>query len=442
MAIKFKKERKRIMRISGKIHLVLALFTLCLCISCAGGMKKTSSPVSEVTGDRADLESNQPLAVWESQPRVVGQGSGLQLLLKASEGMSFIYAASKEKGGQDLLYLSSHNMADTFSKSYAINQVPGEVSAHGENNPLLKPGVGIGMYALWGGSGNLKFARSMNFGRSFSEPIVVNDEVGHAYHSFQTMEVAPDGTIYVAWLDGRDKKTNPPGTGSLYISKSVDGGATFGKNIKVSGAICPCCRPALAFDETGRVYISWRHVYEGHNRIIVVATSEDKGETWSEKIKVTEQGWKINGCAHSGPSMAYANGNLFVVWYTGADNKASLQAAISSDSGKSFRNLGEIQGNVLDANHPAIGMNGNEAWIIFQGRDPNLKDGWGTTRPWLTKITSSGETYSPQVIPFTGESVAYPQLFLGTGSRIYATWTELTSNGHKAVLCRGRLQNN
>ena len=429
------------MRISRKIQLVLTLCVLGMGVSCTGGPKHASNSSSGITVDSADLESNKHLAVWESQPRVVGHGSGLQLLLKTSEGMNFIYAASKEKGGQDLLYLSSHNMADTFSKTYAINKVSGEVSAHGENDPLLRQGIGIGMYALWNGSRNLKFARSMNFGRSFSEPIIVNDDVGQAYHSFQTMEVAPDGTIYVAWLDGRDKKSNPPGTGSLYIAKSVDRGATFGKNIKVAGAICPCCRPAIAFDEKGKVFISWRHVYEGHNRIIVVASSEDKGETWSEEIKVTEQGWKINGCAHSGPAMAYANGNLFVVWYTGADNKASLRAAISSDSGRSFRYLGEIQGNVFDANHPAIRMIGEEAWVIFQGREPTKDDGWGITRPWLTKISPTGQTFSPQEIPFTGDSVAYPKLFAGTGSRIYATWTELTDKGHKAVLCRGRLQN-
>ena len=57
-----------------------------------------------------------------------------------SEGMNFIYAAHKEKVGQDLLYLSSHNMGDTFSKTYSINRVPGEVNAHGENDPLLRQG--------------------------------------------------------------------------------------------------------------------------------------------------------------------------------------------------------------------------------------------------------------------------------------------------------------
>ncbi|GJL78908.1 MAG: hypothetical protein NPINA01_18970 [Nitrospinaceae bacterium] len=425
--------------IAKNINLCVALFLLVFNISCAGNIKNSPETGSSAALPHSPMGKNANLVDWESQPQIVGQGNGLQLMLKTSESMNFIYAAYQGKGGQDLLYLSSHNVGDTFSKPYPINKVPGEVSSHGENSPLLRKGPGIEMYAFWQGGKDLKFARSMNFGRSFTPAVVVNDSKVKGYHSFQTMEVAPDGTIYVAWLDGRDKETNPPGTGSLYIAKSIDQGKSFGKNIKVSGAICPCCRPAIAFDDSGKVFISWRHVYEGDNRVMVVSTSEDKGETWSDKVRVTEEGWKINGCAHSGPAMSYANGKLFVVWYSGAGNKSSMRAAISSDRGASFKYLGEIQGEVLDANHPGIQIIENEAWVIFQGREPGIDNGWGNIRPWLMKISGTGTPSNPEMIPFLGDSVSYPLLFAGSGGRVYATWTELAEEGQKAILCRGRL---
>ena len=427
------------MTITKNINLYIGLSFLVFAISCAGNI--TNSPDSRSPGklSQEPLGKNQRLVNWESQPRMVGQGNGLQLMLKTSEGMNFIYAGYQGKGGQDLFYLSSHNVGDTFSKPYAINKVPGEVSAHGENGPLLRKGNGIEMFAFWQGGRDLKFARSMNFGRSFTPAIKVNDEGAKGYHSFQTMEVGPDGTIYVAWLDGRDKETNPPGTGSLYIAKSVDQGKSFGKNIKVSGAICPCCRPAIAFDDSGKVFISWRHVYEGDNRVMVVSTSEDKGDTWSDRVRVTDDGWKINGCAHSGPAMGYANGKLFVAWYTGAKNKSSMRGALSSDGGKSFKYLGEIQGEVLDANHPDIQIIGDEAWVIFQGREPGIDNGWGSIQPWLMKISGTGTVSKPEKLPSLGDSVSYPLLFAGSGGRVYATWTELAEDGQKAVLCRGRL---
>ena len=94
----------------------------------------------------------------------------------------------------------------------------------------------------------------MNFGRSFGPAIRVNDDKGKASQSFFSMEVAPDGKIFTAWLDGRDKKSAKPGTSSFYIARSVNQGKSFEKNIKVSGDVCPCCRAALAFGDNGEIF--------------------------------------------------------------------------------------------------------------------------------------------------------------------------------------------
>lgn len=389
-------------------------------------------------GDNNKSSNSEASVSWESKPEEVDKGSGLQLLLSASEGMSFVYAARKSGKGQDLFYTHSHNTGDTFSNPYRVNDTEGEVSFHGENGPLLKQGPGIGKYAVWAGGNDIKFARSMNFGRSFLPSIKVNDDNEKSYHSFQTMEVSPDGTIYVAWLDGRGKDTNLPGTSSLYIARSSNQGASFEKNIKVAGDVCPCCRPALTFDDSGNVYISWRHVDKDNNRVVVVSSSADKAQTWAKKVLVTQKGWKVNGCPHSGASMEFQDGKLFISWYSGAGDRAALRAGLSNDKGKSFTYLGEIQGKVLDANHPDIQMIKGDAWIIFQGRDPEFDDGWGVIRPWLVKVAGDGTSSIPRKVPFLGDSVAYPYLFLGSGGRIYATWTEIGEKENKAVLCRGR----
>ena len=294
------------------ISLCFGIVSLLSTVSYADSIKSSSDPDMHKKDDQINTNKSESLVNWESKPRVVDQGNGLQLLLQASEGMSFIYAARKDKGGQNLYYTSSHNMGDTFSKPYAVNKVEGEVSSHGENGPIIKQGLGIGRFAVWQGGNDLKFARSMNFGRSFTPAITVNDDNEKTYHSFQTMEVGPDGTIYVAWLDGRGKETNLPGTSSLYMARSFDHGTTFGENIKIAGDVCPCCRPALAFDDSGKIYVSWRHVYKDHNRVVVVSTSNDKGEIWSEKTLVIKEGWKVNGCPHSGATMKFQDGKLFM----------------------------------------------------------------------------------------------------------------------------------
>ena len=285
-----------------KTILICFLFLL----SCAGpGLEISKKEVPENAASNNDSK-----VIWEPKPRPVAKGNDGQLLVRTSESMKLLYAAHNNKGKQNLFMAKTKNIGDSFSNSISVNSEKDEVSAHGENGPKLKQGKGRGIFAAWVGKRDIKFARSMNFGKSFGPAIRVNDDKGKASQSFFSMEVAPDGKIFTAWLDGRDKKSGKPGTSSFYIARSVDQGKSFEKNIKVSGDVCPCCRAALAFGDNGEIFASWRHVYENNERIIVVATSLDGGQTWTNPVKVTKEGWKVNGCAHSGPTMKYVNGKI------------------------------------------------------------------------------------------------------------------------------------
>jgi len=415
-----------------KIIFVCFLFLL----SCAGpGLEISEKKVPEDSTPNIDIA-----VIWEPKPRPVAKGNDGQLLVRTSESMNLLYATHNNKGKQNLFMAKTKNIGDSFSRSISVNSEKDEVSAHGENGPKLKQAKGRGIYAAWVGKRDIKFARSMNFGRSFGPAIRVNDDKGKASQSFFSMEVAPDGKIFTAWLDGRDKKTEKPGTSSFYIARSVNQGKSFEKNIKVSGDVCPCCRAALAFGDNGEIFASWRHVYADNERVMVVATSLDGGETWTDPVKVTKTGWKVNGCAHSGSTMKYVDGKLFISWYTGKDDRAALKLAYSSDRGKSFNLIKDIHSQILDANHPDMVAIGKEAWIIFQGRDPNKSGGWGREKAWLVRIQSGNKVSKPSPLPSTGGGVAYPYLFKGNGGRLYATWTEIGEEGPQVMLCRGRVK--
>ena len=414
----------------------LMLISYLFLVSCM----TTGLKVSKETTAINDSNKINTSITWEPIPRAVAKGSDAQLLVRTSESMNLLYAAHNNKGKQNLFMAKTKNIGDSFSTTISVNSEKDEVSAHGENGPKLKQGKGRGIFAAWVGKRDIKFARSMNFGKSFGPAIRVNDDKGKASQSFFSMEVAPDGKIFTAWLDGRDKKSGKPGTSSFYIARSVDQGKSFEKNIKVSGDVCPCCRAALAFGDNGEIFASWRHVYENNERIIVVATSLDGGQTWTKPVKVTKEGWKVNGCAHSGPTMKYVNGKIFISWYTGKDDKAAIKLAYSSDRGNSFNLIENIHGRTLDANHPNMIINGKEAWIIFQGRDPNQSGGWGREKAWLVQVKSDNKVSKPSPLPSTGDGVAYPYLVKGNGGRIYATWTEVGQEGPKVMLCRGRIK--
>ena len=417
-----------------KVVFIFLLFLL----SCAGPGLNVSEE-KETVSVVPSTAKNSKTVIWEPVPRPVAKGNDAQLIVRTSESMNLLYAAHNEKGKQNLFMSKTKNIGDSFSNPIIVNSEKDEVSAHGENGPKLKQGKGRGIFAAWIGKRDIKFARSMNFGKSFEPALRVNDDQGKASQSFFAMDVSPNGKVFLSWLDGRDKKLGKPGTSSVYIARSVNQGKSFEKNIKISGDVCPCCRVALAFGDNGEVFASWRHVYKDNERIMVVATSLDGGETWGDPVKITKAGWKINGCAHSGSTMKYVGGKLFISWYTGKDDKAALKLAYSTDQGKSFNLANDINGQVLDSNHPDMVEIGDEPWIIFQGRDPNKKGGWGRDKAWLVRIDENNNASQPTALPSSSGNVAYPYLFKGNGGRLYATWSEIGEHDSSVMLCRGRI---
>jgi len=108
------------------------------------------------------------------------------------------------------------------------------------------------------GKGDL-FVRSFDASKKLGEPARVNPEPGQVrswYGDPPTMEVAPDGTIYVGWT------SRYPDTAKgtlLFVSASRDGGATFDEPVKVHSDTAPASHGmhSLAVASDGRVIVAW-----------------------------------------------------------------------------------------------------------------------------------------------------------------------------------------
>jgi hypothetical protein len=81
---------------------------------------------------------------------------------------------------------------------------------------------------------DVMLAKSVNGGSSWSTPARVNDDASGSgnYHWLGTLGVGPTGRLDMVWNDTRDDSTHA--TSSLYYAYSLDGGAHFSPNIRVS----------------------------------------------------------------------------------------------------------------------------------------------------------------------------------------------------------------
>jgi hypothetical protein len=106
--------------------------------------------------------------------------------------------------------------------------------------------------------------------------------------------VGPDGTVYVAWCSGPTICVNGSATSTQYVSKSTDGGKTWGSPVAAATfQNLPASLPGNAFrinslptagvnPVNGDVYITYAG--EGTDANIYFVRSTDDGATWSKPL--------------------------------------------------------------------------------------------------------------------------------------------------------------
>jgi hypothetical protein len=219
-------------------------------------------------------------------------------------------------------------------------------------------------------SGELRLSRSTDGGRSFGPSTLVNDDDQVIQHTFDALQVAPDGVLHFAWIDGREGKKEP----GTFVARSTDQGRTVTKNFKVDDNTCVCCRTSIAAAADGLVYVAWRKIFEGNIRETVVARSTDGGETFSAPVVVGNDRWVYQACPHRPASLGVdRSGRLYVVWYTeGADETPAVYLAYSDDHGKTFsekKQLNRSKGTFPDHPQMAVDSQGR-VMVIWEEQSP------------------------------------------------------------------------
>jgi len=145
---------------------------------------------------------------------------------------------------------------------------------------------------------------------------------------------APNGDVYVAWrtFDFNPKNSNPQDS-AIFVKRSVDGGATFGRTIRVatfvdydqaSSRTLPSFRASsdtfLAADTNG-VYIAWQQKNGDDGADVVVSRSKTDGATWEPPVRPHSAfGHQIF------PFIAAAGGKLSIAWYDSRSEPAFAPA--------------------------------------------------------------------------------------------------------------------
>jgi hypothetical protein len=197
------------------------------------------------------------------------------------------------------------------------------------------------------------FSRSTDQGQTFSPPIKLGGFP-------EGLAVAPDGSIFVLTeqIEGAGAR--------LLVSKSIDGGVTFGRAV-VAAAITTLptffagnsflilsgiTRAQIASDANGAYIVT--DDFTGGNANILFTRSIDGGLNWSSPITLND----MRQGQHFFPTMAASSGVISVAWYdsrqgqlpSGTITALDVFFAESTDAGSSFSSNLRVTSASFDPN--------------------------------------------------------------------------------------------
>lgn len=140
-----------------------------------------------------------------------------------------------------------------------------------------------------------------------------------------------DGRLLVVWAG-----PGPAGEGPLLLASSTDGGATFTPPLSLSQGACTCCRPALAVDGRGRIWLGYRTSVDGVKDVLLLRA--DGPEAPFHPVFSAGQPWPMRGCPRDGPSLAVSpdGAEVLMLWTRGEElfmASRGLPVALGKGSG-------------------------------------------------------------------------------------------------------------
>lgn len=333
--------------------LKLSLIMACVILSLlASGCARRAGQTSDAAAAQSATNSLQTVRVSSTDA-----DAAEPVAMTAPDGSIYVAWVEHRQNNEADVMLARFNDAGQMQGAPArVNPSPGSATAWRGDPPTVVVASDGVVYVGWTArvepasahADDLYLSASRDGGRTFAAPVKVNDDEKPAVHGMHSLAVAPDGRVYLAWLDERSVAQPRPSeiaeghhmesNREVYAAYSSDGGKTFSHNLRVATDACPCCKTALAIGPDGRLYVGWRQVLPGDYRHIAVASSTDGGETFSPPVIVSDDRWQIAGCPVSGPALAVAAGGaLRVIWYSeGQAGEAGLYWSESADGGHTF----------------------------------------------------------------------------------------------------------
>ncbi|MDI6841067.1 MAG: sialidase family protein, partial [bacterium] len=325
----------------------------------------------------------------------------------------------------DIYFAKSVDGGETFLPNVKVNHY----SKYSQLSPSIRvDSFGI-IYVAWSRymgapcQFNVYFAKSTDGGLNFSTELCVTDT---CCHDGSPVGIAVSGgNVYLVWADMRNSSHYP----DIYFDRSVDGGETFGNDIKINDSFDGIGSWAPSIDAHGNnVFVAWNASFD----CIYFDKSTDAGVTFGTDVQVNDSDYLLRTFL----GLAVDNNDVIHIVWTDLRNTPDLQSADiyyakSTDGGSSF-------GTNLCVTEPPL-----SAWL---NSTPNITvDLYGNPyciwedrreytetqrlmRPYFAYSDDGGTSFSKNICVIDDDGLCgnqyFPTLAVDVAQNVYAVWSD------------------
>jgi hypothetical protein len=312
---------------------------------------------------------------------------------------------------------------------------------------IMSSGISYG--ATWGSNKRLTFTS------------------GDSWHS----ALAVNGlNVYVVWTD------NTSGGAEIYFKKSVDGGATWQANKRLTYMTYEAVAPAIAVSGSS-IYVVWSYGSEDlETDEIYFKKSTNGGATWQATRRLTYT--TDLQYPDATPAIAVNGSNVYVTWHdnpSSEDLSDEIYFRKSTDGGATWQATRRLTYASASSSDPDIAVNGSDIHIIWPlnmevyykkstdagatwtagrrltwsahyscypriavdspGNLHMVFGGWvdgGMNEVFYKKSTDAGVTWtSPQRLTWTAADTYKPVIAVGSSGNLHVVWYDETPGNYE-----------
>ncbi len=290
------------------------------------------------------------------------------------------------------------------------------------------------VYVVWqesstSGGVHIFATHSVNSGSTWTTPIRIDTAVQDVSCLEPDVSVDSSGNVYVAWYDTRVTSYY-----HVFVSKSTDGGLSFGTEVQVSSQDAMNTYPSLT-TVGDKVFVSWR---EQDLRFITlwIAGSDDYGSTWIPHVVFAGP---IDSISRFFDVTADVSGVLHAVWYyRSPTDQKEISYSNSNDEGLSWSTPVKVDDYFSSTSYtaPAIASGprglyvtwsdnraGDQDVFFSHSEDSGVTWGDGIPNNNDIRVDDTDDNVDPTD---DSSSQFYPSIAVGTFG-VFITWEDFRS---------------